>query len=188
MHILQLACGLHLALNGMEWRCGCPIFAPSPRRHRVYRHSSEARNTTLPVNELIYSKPLIWLKLGANLLLTRLLSHTSPNRNVINLSPQPWPGQEIPGLGRAVQQCLHWFCSPVQRMCDPDASLMDAGSPRRAGFLVFRARACRPLSGQLFCGAVRVLLVLSASVCSPRSRDWPGAYAGAGSCGPGAQR
>ncbi|MDI3781202.1 DUF4113 domain-containing protein, partial [Pseudomonas aeruginosa] len=22
--------------------------------------------------------------------------------NVINLSPQPWPGQEIPGLGRAV--------------------------------------------------------------------------------------
>ncbi|SUD59432.1 ISPsy14, transposase [Ectopseudomonas oleovorans] len=50
----------------MEWRCGCPIFAPSPRRHRVYSHSSEARNTTLPVNELIYSKPLIWLKLGAN--------------------------------------------------------------------------------------------------------------------------
>ncbi len=53
------------------------------------RHSSEARNTTLLVNELIYSKPLIWLKLGANLLLTRLLSHTSPNR-LQELSSASW--------------------------------------------------------------------------------------------------
>ena len=105
------------------------------------------------------------------------------------LKPPALAGARKPGgLDARLQQCLYWFCSPVQRMCDPDASLMDAGSPRRAGFLVFRASACRPLSGQLFCGAVRLLLVLSASVCSPRSRDWPGAYAGAGSCGPGAQR